>query len=205
MAAAKVLAIPELLEMILEKADPIQLFALQRVDRTFHAMILNSKRVRRRMLLETPNAVNDAAVNEILNNPRVKRAIARFEIRSRWFSRRIMLKCPCPEIKAYRTKHHRSMLRYTTMRASWRQIKISSGSDDLIVLHCPNGSEVGRSSVHGKGGIALGTALDQAEFIILRNDGYVHKWCNLGGDGQRRSASGDDFGDGFNGGFGFRR
>ena len=52
MMAAQVLAIPELLENILVHADVVQLFAMQRVNPTFHDVIAGSKSIRCRMLLE---------------------------------------------------------------------------------------------------------------------------------------------------------
>lgn len=67
-AAAKVFAVPELLESILLNLPLSRLFTLQRVNSTFKGVIGGSIAIRRRMFLE-PSQLNDVdEANQLLSD-----------------------------------------------------------------------------------------------------------------------------------------
>ena len=78
MAAARVFCFPELLEMIRENAAPVQLFVVQRVNRTFQAVIIDSKSIRHQMLLESTGIPKLGETRATLRENAVRRALQPF-------------------------------------------------------------------------------------------------------------------------------
>lgn len=77
-AAARTLALPEMLENILVFADPIQLFALQRVSTIFKDTITRSEHIRKRMLLDPMHVPDIEEARKIFSDGRIQRAIYPF-------------------------------------------------------------------------------------------------------------------------------
>ncbi|USW55733.1 hypothetical protein Slin15195_G090520 [Septoria linicola] len=74
-SSARVFGITELMEMILLEVDPIQLFALQRVNNHCKEIIAESKDLQKRMLLDPEHGATTDEVKEILGDGRIKRAM----------------------------------------------------------------------------------------------------------------------------------
>lgn len=80
-AAAKVLAVPELMENILLNLPLSRLFTLQRVNSTFKGVIAGSIAIRRRMFLE-PLQLNDFdEANQLLSDKLLRQATYPFVLR----------------------------------------------------------------------------------------------------------------------------
>ena len=74
-AAARVFALPELLEMILaETQDPVQLFVLQRTNIAFHDTISTCKSLRKRMSVDTNAGRTFKDTHRLLKQKRIEDA-----------------------------------------------------------------------------------------------------------------------------------
>ncbi|KAK4617196.1 uncharacterized protein CLAFUR5_20289 [Fulvia fulva] len=79
-AAARVFALPELLDMILlEVSDCLQIFVLRRTNSTFNDTVSGCKSLRRRIFLEHSPGRTYNDVNEFLGQAPLKHATAPFD------------------------------------------------------------------------------------------------------------------------------
>ncbi|KAK4620223.1 hypothetical protein CLAFUW4_10943 [Fulvia fulva] len=184
MAAARVFAIPELLELILKNANPVQLFALQRVNTASKDVIADSKLIRRRMILEhTKNDMSTAMT--LLRDKAVLRALppfSNFSIYKRTSLSGgsliiIYLEFECEWFEANRESPPTHLFSKHPRCASWRRICVGKASENAVTLKCPF-----RTLAKWDGAlceeITLGGVMDLAESAIWQEwDRNEHQFC----------------------------
>lgn len=155
--------------MVLENADPIQLFAMQRVSKTFQAVIVESKRIRRHMHLEATNVPDYDQTVQLLARNEIHRAVLPFVIdvpEKDEFGIWHILSLPCESIERYRTVPPEQIMATRSQEASWRQVQV--GTVDAVYINCFRCCTVAEKDDFAKTAITLGQLVDFAGVAALK-------------------------------------